>query len=363
MAADGFDLGGALNNFNNIMAQGYRDRLAIQQQGAQDERSLLMEGIKNKQAKEAKQEEYAHQDKLAAQKAQAMKEMYGVKSAGAASKKDLERLTKFNEAMNIDKANGRTPLGKARIQEQKAQQVEALVGGYKNFDEIPPQQIYELARSHDALVSGGTGSISGTEHLVPKSALGDFNSFKNYLQNLPGGAGQGAFVQNILDSVRREKQLAHDNGLHAIKQTAIAYRDIAQKFPQEYSQIIDMSGINKQPQPQGAPPVQNAQMALQKIGAFANMKLQQGVPPAQVDAWRAKQMQQLGIPQQPPQGGTQAPIAPQPMAAPQPGRAPQSFQPVPPAPSPWAQPQVPGGAAQQTLPLPSDMQNYLDSGQ
>lgn len=360
MAADGFDIGGALNNFNNIMAQGYRDRMSIQQEGNQNLRSLQMEGIKDKRARELKAEEFAHQEKMAQQKAQAMKDMYGTKAAAAAGPKDLKRLAEFGKIMNPDIVRSGTPLGNARMRDMKAENIQKLAAGVTDYDKLTPQQVYEIATSFNALVTGGMGSITGTEHLVPKSFLGDANALHNYIMNQPGGAGQGAFVKNMLDSVSRERQVAQDQVQRGLQKASIAYADLKQKFPDQYAGIVD-TGIKNLAPNLGAPPSLQNNLTPEKLLDFKNKMRALGVSDAQLDSQLPQVLPKVLGRQ--PQGGMQLQMAPQATSMGQPQRQPQSIQPTPPPPNPWVQPVVPGGAAQQTLPLPNDMMNYLDSGQ
>lgn len=348
MAADGFDIGGALGNFNNIMAQGWRDRMDIQKEGDKNMRALELANITDARARQMQQESMAHADKMQAAKLQGMRDIYGAKQSGKESKEQQAALKEFTGIMNKDKnyvaTHGMVNLAdEAKVLIDKAQTNAAIANNL-------PIQLARLATGGQRLNMAEIQAQRGSNALLDK--------FMQMYQTGATGTLTPQNAQNMLGLVDVVSQNASKtlDKMHEDYASKLAQRP-GFDFPTAFQKL---SGKPYQP-PQA--PVQNAQMALQKIGAFANMKLQQGVPPAQVDAWRAKQMQQLGIAQQPPQGGTQAPLAPQPMAAPQSGRAPQSIAPVAPPPQMGQQPQIPGGAAQQTLPLPSDMMNYLDSGQ
>lgn len=115
----------------------------------------------------------------------------------------------LQKSLETARSSSRSPLGKAANNLFAADRIGALVQPYmQHLESLTPQQVYEVARAADNVVSQGNATMAGTEHLLPKSALGDFNSFKNYLTNQPGGADMGAWVKNMYEMSQREKALA-----------------------------------------------------------------------------------------------------------------------------------------------------------
>jgi hypothetical protein len=128
------------------------------------------------------------------------------RSADDKEEKDAKNL---QSSLDVARSSSRSPLGKAANNYNAASRIQALVQPYVGKeDTLTPQQVYELARATDSLLSQSGATIGGTEHLVPKTALGDLSSWKNFISNQPGGANQGAWVRNMVETAVREKNLS-----------------------------------------------------------------------------------------------------------------------------------------------------------
>jgi ribosomal protein S8 len=120
--------------------------------------------------------------------------------------KDYAELSKRIES-NL--ARGNTPFGKMAGIVRSAEAIEKLVEGV-NPNNLDKRQIRELAINLDAMLKSGASTVSGTNELIPHSWRGDASKIAEYITSRPQGAGQGAFVKRIIDTIVREKQLAQD---------------------------------------------------------------------------------------------------------------------------------------------------------
>lgn len=75
--------------------------------------------------------------------------------------------------------------------------------------DLNPQQMPELSQALASLIAGGgAGTVSQIEHLTPKTMSGDWAKVAQWLTNEPHGAGQQAFVQNMIETAKRERDVA-----------------------------------------------------------------------------------------------------------------------------------------------------------
>lgn len=125
---------------------------------------------------------------------------------------------------NPSLASSRSDLGRNQAVSTSAQKIQALgAQGATQAGGLTPSQMEELAASTAALLQNGSAGAQGTiRRLVPKTIGGDAASLKSYIKGLPVGAGQQAFVDQMLETARREQELAQDNIKKA--QTS-AYKD------------------------------------------------------------------------------------------------------------------------------------------
>lgn len=137
-----------------------------------------------------------------------------------------KRWTQFGQELDPTKARGG----------EMAKVVNSITqyGKVKQLIEQSPNpssnQMYEMARAFDRAVSGGVATEGGTQHLIPKTALGSVSDFAQWLSNSPVGRNQQAFVKQLSDSIDREtgygqKLLREWQGKKASRFSDLAKRD------------------------------------------------------------------------------------------------------------------------------------------
>lgn len=152
------------------------------------------------------------------------------------------KFDKVHKMMVEDLASSRTVFGKNANIIRAADAVE-LLGAGKNLADINPQQFYEIAKSLDAMLSMGSPTITGTQKLMPRTALQDFASFKQYLSGKPQGMNTPEFVKSYMDLVKREKNLAKQK-ITSTKESMLypilQYKDT---HPAKVQQLLAATGL------------------------------------------------------------------------------------------------------------------------
>lgn len=131
---------------------------------------------------------------------------------------------------NINRAG---EVGKNQARVNAANRVLALaVGPDGNAANLSSNQMPELAQSVASLISNaGSGAQAQIEHLLPHSIVGDVNKMAQWLTNEPRGAGQQAFVQQMIDTAKREQGTAAQAVRQAQGQRLSGHLQYLQMFP------------------------------------------------------------------------------------------------------------------------------------
>jgi hypothetical protein len=126
--------------------------------------------------------------------------------AGGLKPKDIEaEFGKLKEDVSTFKGRGNLNV-KNQEALGRAEALEALLN-VPDLNKITPQQLREAGTSLAGLISrGGSQALSQIEHVTPETMASNFANLKQKLLNEPQGADAQAFLQNILDTARREKQ-------------------------------------------------------------------------------------------------------------------------------------------------------------
>jgi len=111
-----------------------------------------------------------------------------------------------------------------------------------NARDLNPQQMPELAQSVAALIGGSSTAQAQIEHLLPKSYSKDAAGILQYFTNEPHGAGQQAFVQNMVDTAKREAAVAQQ-GIDQVRgQLGAKHQRILQSNPEQARKVLQGFG-------------------------------------------------------------------------------------------------------------------------
>lgn len=134
--------------------------------------------------------------------------------------------------------SSRNTIGRAALTMQASNAVKALAGDAEHWDNLTSQQMYELARAYDRTVSGGNPSITGTAHLVPSSALGNAQAFKQWLSNSPQGLKQKEFVKQMVAGAEREYQVSKKLRDDTLDAYAPGYQHLEELDSDRFNKIL-----------------------------------------------------------------------------------------------------------------------------
>lgn len=162
------------------------------------------------------------------------------KQATAKTKEDEtmnKEFTQMSKTINSELASSRSSFGKSAGILRSAEAIETFIKGV-DPKSITTRQIYELARSLDSMLSQGASTISGAKKLIPETMSGDTAKIAEYITSIPKGAGQEAFVKQMMETVRREKELAKSQVQTTQKKLLSGYSHLKKKDPERFNDIL-----------------------------------------------------------------------------------------------------------------------------
>lgn len=112
---------------------------------------------------------------------------------------------------DFDPSGGRQgEFGKNQARVNAANRLKALgMGPDGKPRDLNPQQMPELSQALASLIAGGgQGTLAQIQHLTPSTMSGDAAKIAQWVTNEPHGAGQRAFVKNMLETAQREAEQA-----------------------------------------------------------------------------------------------------------------------------------------------------------
>lgn len=202
-------------------------------------------------AEKRAQEHISSQEKLAGQKSadyNARTSKIGELSKNRLSDKEQRDIdndfTKLEKRLTSETASSRSAFGKAANVSRSADAIEALIQQSKNPNDLDNRQIKELARNLDSMLANGASTVSGSAGLVPRTSSGDASKIEEYVLNIPKGAGQGAFVKRMLDTVQRERQVSQKQIATTQGKVLSAYSHLKKKAPDRYNEMLSTYGLS-----------------------------------------------------------------------------------------------------------------------
>jgi hypothetical protein len=157
---------------------------------------------------------------------------------------DTGRFDKMGKILTGEIASSRSPFGTATKTVQSVQRAEALANRFKDPNDLTTNEIGELSRVLDSVLSNGQPTVSGMNKLMPTAAVGDANKIASYITGLPRGAQMGAFVKRTLESLKTEREL----GIKQMKETQGkllgSFSDLKDKNPDKWNTVLRKQGID-----------------------------------------------------------------------------------------------------------------------
>lgn len=140
-------------------------------------------------------------------------------------------------------ASSRGAFGKSALVKQDAEKIKAMVAG-RDLNDLDNREITELAMTLNRVLTQGSPTVSGMEHLIPKTAQGSVARLEEYLTNERQSADAGSFVKQMLATVDREHELAIKQ-MHGVQKNITAnYSHLQKKDPDRYQDTLKRFGID-----------------------------------------------------------------------------------------------------------------------
>ncbi len=167
-------------------------------------------------------------------------------------KQNIKWASQMKDDLDPNKARGgNMASNQKRI--DNADRVNALLAQVHNNPD--PRQMEELAISTQALLSSsGSPAAEQVKALIPHTAMGSAQAFKEWLMNDPQGTNQQEFVKRMADTVQREQEVARGQVQKAQKARLSAYGKFKDADPDTYNSIMNSYGLGD-PEPESKPPV------------------------------------------------------------------------------------------------------------
>lgn len=157
---------------------------------------------------------------------------------------DTKRFDTVNKLITSQVQSSRTPLGKAAGTVQSVQNVEALLAGESNLDNIDSRQLAETVRVLDRVLSQGSPTVSGTEHLTPETLRMKAGNLLEKYTNKRQGAGAGDFLRNIQHTFQREKETSQKQIVDAQRGLLATYKDLAKNHKEVWDSMLIEHGLD-----------------------------------------------------------------------------------------------------------------------
>lgn len=196
----------------------------------------LIERISATRENAAMRREIAEQNRLT--KEAAGKE----KSAEKKSASSVKRFDDLGKKLVSETSSSRSAFGRAANTIRGAEAIEQLTHNM-NPNDIDSRQITEIARSLDGMLAQGQATVSGMEHLIPRTFLGNAAKIQEFITNIPTGTKQGDFVKRMMETVAREKELARDQIKRTQHKILSSYEDLEKEDPEKYDSMLKAHGI------------------------------------------------------------------------------------------------------------------------
>ncbi len=124
--------------------------------------------------------------------------------------------------------------------------------------DLNPQQMPELSQALASLISGGgQGAQAQIEHLTPHTLRGNLQGTLQWLTGNPRGADQQAFVANMIETAKREQQVAQQAIEQVRSQRGAKHQRLLRGNPEDARRVLQGFGWDLGPEglpvQQGAP--------------------------------------------------------------------------------------------------------------
>lgn len=155
---------------------------------------------------------------------------------------DVRRYDTYGAKLGL--ATSRTLLGQAQSQAFSVDRVDALLNGHANPNDLTPQEVVEVAKGLDRVISGGVSTLEGSKALNPGTARQWIADQMQKIRNIPQGAQSGAFLSRIHHNLQNEKNVAVKQAALQMQTILSGSGDLAARDPDRYKSFLAKANVH-----------------------------------------------------------------------------------------------------------------------
>jgi hypothetical protein len=137
-----------------------------------------------------------------------------------------KRVDTLNKMITAEVASSRSAFGGAAKTLQAVDNVQALLNGETDLNNLDSRQVVEISRVLDRVLSNGSPTISGSEHLTPQAINDRVAKQLEFWTSKRHGANMGDFVASQAATLQREKDQATKQMQNTQRALLGSYSDI-----------------------------------------------------------------------------------------------------------------------------------------
>jgi hypothetical protein len=153
-----------------------------------------------------------------------------------------KRFGTLAKTLTSELSGNRTSFGKAANTYASAEKLQKLVEG-RDLNDLDNREVAEIARSLDGILSSGQPTVSGMKKLIPDTAMANAEKLTEYLLNERKGARLGNFLDQMMHTVEREKDLANEQIQRGQKRILAGYSDLKTKNPDRWNELLTENNL------------------------------------------------------------------------------------------------------------------------
>lgn len=115
---------------------------------------------------------------------------------------------------------------------------ETLAQKIERYDKASPQDLFEVVKAADQLISNAQSTVYGADHLMPKDMGIAQAKIQQWITNGAAPADSGAFIAKFMNMAQREGQYYRAAKQHALKGMTSGYSHLEKKDPERFKAIV-----------------------------------------------------------------------------------------------------------------------------
>jgi hypothetical protein len=159
--------------------------------------------------------------------------------------KTIDRFDKANKLLTAELGRGSSFGADARAL-AATQNIKALLKG-RDLNDLNTQEVYEVAKSLDKVISQGATTISGTKSLTPETARSWVSKKLEFITNQRKGAGAESFIKQFQNNLDREEKATEGRIKKTQRKILSSLSDLKEKDPEKWELMMKEHGLPTNP--------------------------------------------------------------------------------------------------------------------